>query len=74
MFKKIKKFHSSLNNIFKNQSFKEKPTRTLLYIFLILIFLLFRVKKKYKVNVNSDRNFFIEENINIIKEEKNNVK
>jgi len=59
MVKKIMKLYSSLNNIFKNQSFKEKPIRTLLYIFLTLVFLIFRVKKKYKVKVNSNKNFFL---------------
>ena len=58
MFKKIKNFYSNIKTLYKRQSFKDKPIRTLFYIMLMFIYLLFRITKKYKIEINKKKYFY----------------
>ena len=51
MFKNSKKLFSNLFTMYKRQSFKNKPVRTIYYISIMLILLLFKIKKIYKINI-----------------------
>ena len=57
MFSKIKKNISNILIMYKRQSFKNKPVRTIYYLILMSIFLIFKIKKVYKINIKG-KNFF----------------
>jgi len=58
MFSKIKKSVSNILTLLKRQSFKDKPVRTIYYLILIGIFLIFRIKKIYKINIKGKIFFY----------------
>lgn len=58
MLKKIKNFCSNIVTLYKRQSFKNKPIRTLFYIAVMFLYLLFRVTKKYKIRINKKNYFY----------------
>ena len=55
MFTKIKKNISNIATMYKRQSFKNKPIRTTYYLFLVFIFLIFKIKKIYKIKIKSKK-------------------
>jgi len=58
MLKKIKFFCSNVVTLYKRQSFKDKPTRTLFYILVMFFYLLFRITKTYKISINKKNYFY----------------
>lgn len=57
MFRKVKKNISNIFTMYKRQSFKNKPVRTVYNLIIMIIFLIFRIKKTYKINIKG-KNFF----------------
>ena len=58
MFKKIKNFYLNTSTLYKRQSFKDKPLRTMFYILVMFVYLLFGITKKYKLKINKKFFFY----------------
>ena len=57
MFIKLKIFYSNIVTLCKRQSFRDKPARTIFYILLMFVYLLFKITKRYKIKIN--KKFYI---------------
>ena len=51
MFKKIKKNIFNIITMYKRLSFKNKPFRTIYYLSLMFFYLIFKIKKVYKIKI-----------------------